>query len=301
MRVMNNSITNFDFVLKIDFEKGSRDPSRVFTTMSNLIETFQAIDSDLAKTIDVSISPVLILEDVETGSLKSYLRNILESIDDNAIKDFDWKKLVGSFLFKAKYKILTFLEDKNEITNRTQIDTLQNDLLLLAEETNVRGLPGYAPIPTERLLNGIRKISSATKNLKEEDKVEYITQDGMVTFNKEFKYDSDFIEGLLTREIISNKSEMVLKVKKPDYLGESMWDFKHGEHPLQAKIIDIDWLSKFQSRTFDLRPGDSIRAIVEIQVSYGFKNEVIATHYIIVEVKDIIPSGPDETNDELFN
>src|SRR3989339_2241742 len=149
---MNNSKTNYDFIIKIDFEKGSRDPSRVFTTMSNLIETFQAIDADLAKTIDVSISPVLILEDVETGSLKSYLRNILESIDDNAIKGFDWKKIVGSYLYKAKYKILFFLKDKKQITDRSQIDLLQNDLLLLAEETNVRGLPGYAPIPTNRLL-----------------------------------------------------------------------------------------------------------------------------------------------------
>lgn len=298
---MNDSNIEYDFILKIDFEKGSRDPSRVFTSMSNLIETFQSIDSDLAKTIDVSISPMLILEDVETGSLKSYLRNILESIDDNAIKDFDWKKLVGSFLYKAKYKILDFLEDKNEIVSRTQIDSLQNDLLLLAEETNVRGLPGYAPIPTERLLNGIRKISSATKNLVGEDKVEYITKDGKVTFNKEFKYDSDFIESLLTREIISNKTEMVLKVKKPDYLGESMWEFKHGDHPLQAKIVHVDWLAKFQSRSFDLRPGDSIRAIVEIQVSYGFKNEVISTHHLVVEVKEIIPSNPDEMNEDLFN
>jgi len=298
---MNNSKTNYDFIIKIDFEKGSRDPSRVFTTMSNLIETFQAIDADLAKTIDVSISPVLILEDVETGSLKSYLRNILESIDDNAIKDFDWKKIVGSYLYKAKYKILFFLKDKKQITDRSQIDLLQNDLLLLAEETNVRGLPGYAPIPTNRLLNGIRNISYATKNLTIEDKVEYTIQDGTVSFNKDFKYDSDFIEGLLTKEIISKKTEMVLKVKKPDYLGESMWDFKHGEHAIQAKIIDLDWLKKFQARTFDLRPGDSIRANVEVQVSYGFKSEVIAIHHLIFEVKEIMPDNSVESNDSLFN
>ena len=143
---------DYDFEIKIDFEKGSRDPSRVFTTMSNLIETFETIDADLAKTIDTSISPILILEDIETGSLKSKLRNILSSVDDNGIKNLDWKKIVGIYLYKAKYKILEFLDDKEEISNRQEIDLLQNDLMLLAEETNVRALPGYSQIPTQSLL-----------------------------------------------------------------------------------------------------------------------------------------------------
>lgn len=295
---MDDTNVEYDFILKIDFAKGSRDPSRVFTTMTNLIETFQSIDADLAKTIDISINTTLLLEDVETGSLKTYLRNILLSVDDNAIKDFDWKKIIGVYLYRAKYKILKFLEDKKEITERSQIESLQSDLLLLAEETNVRGLPGYAPIPTDRLLYGIRKISASTDCLKKEDKVEYTTHDGTVAFNKEFRYDSEFIESILTREIIINKSEMILKVKKPDYLGESMWDFKYGEHALQGKILDVNWLNKFQSRTFDLRPGDSIKAMVEARVSYGFKNEIIATHHFVVEVFEIMPSG---SNDDIVS
>jgi len=291
---------DFDFEIKIDFEKSSSNPSRVFSAMSNLIKTFESIDTDLAKTIDISISPILILEDIEAGSLKSFFRNVLEDIDDTAIRNLDWKKSVGTYLLKAKYKILEFLEDRNEITNRKEIDLLQNDLLLLAEETNVRDMPGYSKIPTDRLLNGIKEISSATQYLKKEDKAKYITTDGTVTFNGEFQYDSEFIEGILTKEIINNQSEMVLKIKKPDYLGESMWDFKHGERSIQAKIIDYEWLKKFQNRTFDLRPGDSIKAIVEVQISYGFKNELIATHHYIVQVKDIITANSSNENGTLF-
>jgi|AntRauTorckE6833_2_1112554.scaffolds.fasta_scaffold00228_2 hypothetical protein len=297
---MKNEEVEYDFVLRVDFEKGSQDPSRVFSTMTSLIQTFQSIDSDLAKTIDSSISPVLLLEDVDSGSLKTYLRNILTSIDDNAIKDFDWKKLVGAYLYKAKYKILEFIDENPTIDERKQIESLQKDLLFLAEETNVRGLPGYAPIPTDRLLNGIKKLSSSTSNLAEEDTVEYITKDGTIRFNKDFKYDAEKIESLLTREILSSTNEMVLKVKKPDYLGESMWDFKHGDHPIQAKIIHTEWLANFQSRSLDLRPGDSIRAMVEVQVSYGYKNEIIATHHYVKEVLDIMP-GQTENENDLFN
>lgn len=297
---MDNEEIEYDFILRVDFEKGSQDPSRIFTTMTSLIQTFQNIDSDLAKTIDSSINPVLLLEDVDSGSLKTYLRNFLTSIDDNAIKDFDWKKLVGAYLYKAKYKILEFIDENPSIDERKQIETLQGDLLSLAEETEVRGLPGYAPIPTDKLLNGIKRISSATSNLAQDDIVEYITHDGAIRFNRDFKYDAEKIENLMTREILSNKDEMVLKVKKPDYLGESMWDFKHDERPLQAKITDKEWLANFQSRSFDLRPGDSIRAIVEVQVSYGFKNEIIATHHYIVEVLDIMP-GQTSDRVDLFD
>jgi hypothetical protein len=297
---MENEEIEYDFVLRVDFEKGSQDPSRIFSTMTSLIQTFQSIDSDLAKTIDSSISPVLLLEDVDSGSLKTYLRNILTSIDDNAIKDFDWKKLVGAYLYKAKYKILEFIDENPTIDERKQIESLQKDLLFLAEETNVRGLPGYAPIPTDRLLNGIKKLSSSTSNLAEEDTVEYTTKDGTIRFNKDFKYDAEKIETLLTREILSSTNEMVLKVKKPDYLGESMWDFKHGDHPIQAKITHSEWLTEFQSRSFDLRPGDSIRAMVQVQVSYGYKNEIIATHHYVKEVLDIMP-GQMENENDLFN
>lgn len=296
---MENEEVEYDFILRVDFEKGSQDPSRIFTTMTSLIQTFQSIDSDLAKTIDSSINPVLLLEDVESGSLKTYLRNFLTSIDDNAIKDFDWKKLVGAYLYKAKYKILEFIDENPTIDNREQIETLQKDLLNLAEETNVRGLPGYAPIPTDRLLNGIKKISSSTANLAEDDIVEYITYDGTIKFNRDFKYDAEKIESILTKEILSSTNEMVLKVKKPDYLGESKWDFKHGDHPLQAKITHNEWLLDFQSRSFDLRPGDSIRAMVEVQVSYGYKNEIIAMHHFIIEVLEIMPGQLDNGNDLL--
>lgn len=298
---MAKNKSDYDFEIKIDFEKNSSNPSRVFSTMSNLIETFESIDADLAKTIDISISPILILEDIETGSLRSFFRNVLESVDDTALKHLDWKECVGAYLFRAKYKILTFLEEKKEITDRNEIDLLQNDLLLLAEQTNVRGLPGYTQIPTDRLLNGIKEISAATQYLKKEDNAEYTTKDGTVTFNKEFKYDSEFIESILTKETINNKSEMVLKIKKPDYLGESMWDFKHGERPIQAKIIDEEWLKNFHNRIFDLRPGDSIRAMVEIQTSYGFKGELIAIHNYIVKVKDIMPANSSNKNGTLFS
>ncbi|MFZ1520030.1 MAG: hypothetical protein WAU11_14720 [Ignavibacteriaceae bacterium] len=298
---MASNKIDYDFYIKIDFEKSSRDPSRIFSTMSSLIETFQAIDSEFAKSIDSKINSVLLLEDVESGSLKSFFKSFLESVDDNALKAGDWKKIVGAYLLKVKYKLLAFLEDKNKIDNRIQIEGLQGELLQLAEETDVRGLPGYAPIPVEKLLFSIGKLSNSVKFLNDKDIVKYYSDEGTVSINKNFNYDSETVEDLLTKETLSNRNEMILKVKKPDYLGESMWDFKHGDRAIQAKIIDMDWLSDFHLRKYDIRPGDSLRAVLETQIKYGFNGEVIAVHNFIVEIKEIITESNSNDKPDLFN
>ena len=84
---------------------------------------------------------------------------------------------------------------------------------------------------------------------------------------------------------------MILKVKKPDYLGESQWEFRHETHPIPAKILDEKWLKDFQSRKHDVRPGDSLRAIVETEVNYDYNQEVVGTHYYVIEVKEVIRQG----------
>jgi len=81
---------------------------------------------------------------------------------------------------------------------------------------------------------------------------------------------------------------MILKVKKPDYLGESKWDFRHGGRSFPAKIIHKVWLESFQNREIDIRPGDSIRTMVEMTDKYDFDGELIGTDYNILQVIEVI-------------
>src|SRR3989442_1120166 len=101
-----------DFCLKIDYVRGSRNPARVFQAMSRLIEACDSIDHSLIKSIDAKIEPVLLLEDVETSSIKAWLRQVVESAEDDALKSGEWKKIVGTYLVKGKYYLIDFLRDK---------------------------------------------------------------------------------------------------------------------------------------------------------------------------------------------
>ena len=59
-----------DFAIIMDFKKSEGSPTRVFTAATDLIEAFQAIDKVLVRSVDSNITPLMMLEDVEVGSLK---------------------------------------------------------------------------------------------------------------------------------------------------------------------------------------------------------------------------------------
>jgi|YNPBryulayer2012_1023412.scaffolds.fasta_scaffold08509_3 hypothetical protein len=283
----NNLIA--DFCIAIDFEKGSEAPSRVFRALSDIIDSFHALDKDLIQSIDSKIEPIVLLEDIESGSIKTWLRYIFNELDDEALKKLDWKSIIGRYLVKAKYLIIKFLEDKTEITNRFQIEELNKNLLNLAQETNIKHIPAYTPLTTQALLQHLERMTKAVSYLTDKDKVKYITREDEASFNLHFKIVPELIEDILTKEKIESCITMILKVKKPDYLGESKWEFKHENKTIPMKILDSDWLKAFQNREIDIRPGDSIRAEVQIITKYGYDLNVVSITYNISKVLEVIP------------
>lgn len=291
---MSDLSSRADFCIEIDFEKGSESPSRVFRAMSELIEAFQEIDLDLVQSIDPKIEPIAIIEDVEAGSIRAWLKIVLKEIEDEALKKLDWKPQVGKYLVKAKYFLINYLEGKSSITTKEEIDQIETGLFALAEETEVRKFPAYTKINRKRLLMGLGKISSATKHLNEKDKAIFITADSETVINAEFDIVPEKLDELITKETIEHTSELILKIKKPDYLGISQWEFRHGRQPINAKVSDFSWLNNFRARKYDVRPGDALRAKVKTTVIYDYDNELIDTDYEIVEVLGIINMEPPE-------
>lgn len=283
-----------DFCIVIDFDKGSSNPERIFMAMSNIITSFNKLDDSLIKSIDKGIQPVLILEDIEAGSIKTWLRQLLNQVNDDTLKNLDWKPSVGQYLVKAKYIVLNFLEGKTKVTDSKEIKKLQNDLFELAEKTDVTRFPAYTPISVPNLIDNIDRINIALQPLNEKDKVSFLSNQGDATFNLDFNFVPQEIEDLLTKETLENTTIMILKVKKPDYLGTSQWEFKYDKRTIYCKISDTNWLTSFQQRKEDVRPGDSIKASVKTSVKYGYDMNVINTHYEIIKVDSIL-------RDETFN
>ena len=279
-----------DYCLEVNFEKGTESPSRVFRTMHEMIDTFQLLDSHLISSIDIRIEPVLLLEDIESGSVKTWISTKLKIVPDDAIYNLDWKKLVGSFLVKGKYRIVNFLEGTTSITNVNQIKPLQDDLQKLAQETQIRMLPDYKPIEPRLLLEDISKISSSLSYLTTGDGASYITNQDRARFNLEFKLTPESIEELFIQEVLTHDDTLIMKVKKADFLGDSMWEFRFGERNIPVRISDKEWLNKFQTNKVTIQAGDAIRGVVRVSHKYDADHNLIGDNYDLLSVIEVIKS-----------
>lgn len=92
----------------------------------------------------------------------------------------------------------------------------------------------------------------------------------------------------LAKNTIQNDVEMILMVRKPDFLGETKWDFRYQKRNLSASIEDQGWLEKFQKGKIDIRPGDALHVIMHESVSYSSEGEVIEESKEIIKVKEVI-------------
>ena len=280
---------NADFALEIDFVPGSPDPARVFRSMTQLIDTFQKFDRELVKTIDVHIEPVMVLENVEAGSVKSWLRAILNATDDTGLQELNWKRIVGSYLVRAKYLTVDWLTGKTEISGSADLEELQGQILEVAEATGVKRIPAYQPPSKSLLVRSVIDIGISLAQLQSEDKAVFETSGGeRVAFNLSIQIVPETLNELLVDEALSHTEEMILKVKKPDFLGDSKWEFVH-EHVLDAKIVDYEWLAQFREGKIPLLPGSAVRALVQVDVAYGVEREVVSRSYTVLKMLDVMP------------
>jgi hypothetical protein len=134
------------FTFTIKFARGEGDPRRVFDAASLLIDGFEELDGTLAASVDSKLKAETVLEDLQPGSLRVVLKTILEDIDEQALKDGEYKKAIGPALVRAKRMAVQAL-DRPEDHAKEAITELREQLQEVVEQTDVKHLPAYAPIP----------------------------------------------------------------------------------------------------------------------------------------------------------
>lgn len=278
-----------DFAFEIDFVRGVGPASRVFAATHDFIKACEALDAELVKSIDSSIETVMVLEDIQEGSIRTWLRSALVAADDDALKSLDWKPQVGKYLVRAKYAVLQFIDDEAAPMN---LPALREQIRQIAADTDVRHLPDYSPPSPRSLIGAVRDFQGVKDRLVDGDKARFLPD--MVDlpaweFNLSFRMPVENIEDLaVARTITVPSSEMILPVKKPDYLGDSKWQLRHGQRNIEAKLEHSDWLRRFQNREVDVRPGDALRCKVQIEYLYGHDNELINERYTILEIIEVL-------------
>jgi len=286
------------FALVIDFEKGTPNPQRVFQAAEAMIVAMQGLDHTLCASVDSTIRPDMMLEDIEAGSIKVWLSNQLARVDDEGLKTLEWKPIVGKYLVRAKYAVIRW---SNKEGKDGTLSGLARELRTIASETDIKYLPDYAPPSVAEIADGVKKIDKAKSYLLPGDKIKLNSDaEGEVSFNLAVRWTDEELSNLAVKETTTfEKMPVILIVKRPDYLGNSKWDFRLGKSAISAKIEDLRWLARFRAREIDIRPGDALRCLAKIEHRYGFDNELIIEEYTVTEVQSVLENQLKQTGMDL--
>jgi len=288
------------YSLKIDFDKNTENPSRLFKSMSLLIDSFKDFDSLLSRTLDNKINTIQILDEIKVGSLITSLKNFILIDDQKNLGDKVNQDSVQRYYNNCKLKVFETINDNKTIDNLKIVEKLEKDLENVAIETGVKNTILYHPVDKIDLVQNLKNISDSVKDLNDSDNVIYLNdKDNPTKINKNCEVHIDKIEEALIDREDEIILPLILKIKKPDYLGESKWELKFGRQSIDAKILDDNWLNDFHKRKILTAPGDSLDCNVKQINKYDKKGNLLDTIYEILNIKSIIEFTVNEKEIDL--
>jgi hypothetical protein len=284
----------FDLEIRIQFERGSADPSRIFQSMARTIDAIGSLEASLAGAVATNLQPVLVLQDVRAQSLVAIVRTIIDFVDGESSVDPGWLGPAGRYLERAVTVVLRFLADRETVESVEEAVALQDELADIAQEEGAVIPLQSARVPLPNLLSSLRDIGTANRELHPQDEIVVSAGEARIPLNKQFHLPAERVEQLLTTETLLHEGVHRLDVKKPDYLGSSMWQFRLDDRVIDAKILDTFWVHKFQHGRIELRPGDALLAEMLFEARMGANGEHLSTHYYVARILDILHDSPDD-------
>jgi hypothetical protein len=278
--------------IKVEFDKRADKPSRVFYSLADLIESFQRIDKMFINSISCSIKFKQVLDEVEKGSVIAKIMEFItlddqrifgETTDENSINEYmsDSRKAIASSLCKGgNLKLADFERVRSEVAES-------------AKKTQVNKFQTFAlPEPFE-LANQTKLVIESLNHLSDKDKAIFETQKEKFELSKSVNINIDQIEKELTDNVIENTIRMFLKIKQPDMLGNSSWEFKHLKEKIIAKILDEKWFTEFKDGKVPLKAGDSMDVDLHHIAKYDKLGNCISQNKSIIKVHNIISNNPE--------
>lgn len=268
-----------EIALVIDYRPGQSEALTVLSGAMRLIESLDALDHCLLSSIDTTLEPVSILNDVQHSSLKILLARALRKVPDEAIGSLDWKKWVGSLLVKGKFLLLQ------------KLDADAPDVMRALDELkpiyqSAPGLVGFDPprlVDVREAMDGVTQARATLGN----HPVVFQSEIGDITlpFFPLMASDAALLE---TDTTLTNTGREYLKVKSPDMLGQSQWTVIRAGRAIKVDMLHRAWLDDYQSGKIELLPGDSLDCAFEESIAYDAGRNEIGRKLSVIEIYSVV-------------
>ncbi len=292
MAIENSPELQFEVNLLFKDEKNAIE---AFNHVLKIYEVLTDFDKLLVRNISPTITSEYGLEDVDFGSLKTKLVQLLKGIPDELLKDLQIKKIIGYFLVKLKYKLIKLLSDEKEIVSKEQVQRLTDEVNNDIQEIGKTYIIIVTQVNNYFILNAIDDLAQQVNNLKEKELLEYKSQAGNTFIGKGIVVNKPKILSELGQRTIINETTELLKIKKVDMLSdEPKWDFLQGKKLLKAKMLDKAWLDSFHHREVIIKPEDALMVTLKTTHTYNPNFDDKKTEFEVIKVLSVI--SPEDDN-----
>lgn len=279
VRFLPTEVVEGEIGLTIDYRAGQTPAVEVLSGAMRFIESLDRLDKALLSSVNTSLEPVSVLNDVQHSSLKLLLARALKSLSDDEIKNLEWKKWVGALLVQGKYHLLPLLDaDTPEIARELEA--------LSVHYSQVPGvLTAYQPPRLPDVLEAMEGVQAARAALSCPVTVQ--TELGnveLLALPAPRETDTGSAEG----SSITNRGEEIFKVKSPDMLGEAQWTVLRNNRNTRVDMLHRGFVERYHQRKVSLLPGDALRCQFEETIRYDATGQEIDRKLAIVEVVDVI-------------
>lgn len=271
----------YTFTLKYDPEKDRLFNS--FSVMANILEAQEKSSNLILSVIDPDIIALQQLDFIQKGSLQVRILDALKSLKDDEIRKNGWVYIGRELIIIAKNALIEYIENREEINNKRDIENIKDAIVENAKPV----LPPDQTLLLESAGKGLVSSYIETsmepyKKLSPTQELFYANPTGkIIKVNKKCSFNMSSIEEELSFVEIIENIELILLVKKPDYIGESQWDFQMvsggNSYPLQGKILNEDWLKSFQNSSLSYTdmplPKDALRVIADLKITKKSEND----------------------------
>jgi hypothetical protein len=279
---------NNKYEIRLDFKRETENPSRLFRAFAEMIDGVNNLDHLIAETVNSAVKSKIVLDDIEKGSLIGRFWNALTINDDSKIDNSPEKEEIEEYIEESRAESLKFISEKKSSVE--DLKELADNLKKIAAEKSLSESFNYAEHDILKLAKTLNKINDSTQELNENESFELKSKNKEVKNIKSGteKIDIDAVENALTENEIVNETEMIYLIKKPDFLGDSAWSFKHGNKSASIKISHNEWLEEFHSGKIIVVPGDSLKVKVKQTSKYNTNGYLISDKLEIIQVLDVI-------------
>lgn len=279
-----------DFEIKIEYDESESNPERIFQLIASFLSDLNNVDKMLCDTMPVKVCVKTYLSKVEEGSIKIFLRNQLEKIDDEALEEGNYKIVLGKYLKATKANVMKYLDKKIAEDKNNSLKKLQKDIFNKSREFELENsIKTYKPIPTAVLAKNISALNKTFSSLTVNEKIKFTQDSEEIELGYNPTYSFDNFKEEISENIFTSESKMILKIKKADYLGMSQWEFKDTKgYIIKACITDEEWLKAFQNNTINAQPNDSLDCLVKITTMHAEQGKVIDVSYEITKVNRVV-------------